>query len=445
MRISFQGKKLPAELVETVVRLKQHYDKERQSERFVSTKNATKRTAESLGIGVATVKRVMAQYNKDGEKVVYRNKERPGRPPSSICPLTQPIVREFIRGENLSGRRVSIGRVRQFLIYEHGVDIPKMTLWRALKRWGFSHGQGRRRDSLKEQTRVILARREYLRAKLANRKSDGTLRRPEVYLDETYINKNHSCRFTWFLGEDGPLVNKPAGVGPRLILVHAITESGWVDGAQLVFEAKKRTGDYHGQMNWENFSKWFKTQLIPNIEPESIVILDNAKYHNVLDSGMIPSKVSKKEQLRQWLSRNGYPWRDDMLRTELLELCLRLAPSPEYRLDQIAAEHGLTVLRTPPYHPELQPIETCWAVVKNHMANNCDFTMSGLWKRLPEAFSKVTAITCKEILSRVYAQELKYWAEDETLDEIYTSDSEEDDIVFQEDDDNVAEFYLEAV
>lgn len=444
MQISFQGKQLPVELVETVVRLKQHHDKERRSGKFVSTKDSTKRTAESLGIGIATVKRIMASYNKNEQKVIYAIKDRPGRPPSSICPLAQPIVREFIRSENLRGRRVSIDRVRQYLIGEKGIDIPKMTLWRALNRWGFNHGEGRRRSSLREQARVILARREYLRSKLFNRNPDGTLKRPEVYLDETYINKNHSCRFTWYLKEDGPLVNKPSGVGPRLILVHAITQRGWVEGAQLVFEAKKRTGDYHGQMNWENFSKWFKEQLIPNIEPGSIIILDNAKYHNVFEDSVV-SGSSKKEQLRQWLSRNGYPWREDMLKTELLELCSRLSPSPEYKLDQIAAHHGMSILRTPPYHPELQPIETCWAVVKNHMADNCDFTMSGLRKRLPEAFSKVTPDTCKEIISKVAAQELKYWTEDEVLDEIYANDFGEQEIGRQEEINSNEDFYLEAV
>ena len=444
MQISFQGKQLPVELVETVVCLKQHYDKERRSGKFVSTKDSTKRTAESLGIGIATVKRIMASYNKNEQKVIYAIKDRPGRPPSSICPLTQPIVREFIRNENLRGRRVSIDRVRHYLIGEKGIDIPKMTLWRALNRWGFNHGEGRRRNSLREQARVILARREYLRAKLSNRNPDGTLKRHEVYLDETYINKNHSCRFTWYLKEDGPLVNKPSGVGPRLILVHAITQSGWVEGAQLVFEAKKRTGDYHGQMNWENFSKWFKEQLIPNIEPGSIIILDNAKYHNVFEDSVV-SGSSKKEQLRQWLSRNGYPWREDMLKTELLELCNRLSPNPEYKLDQIAANHGMSILRTPPYHPELQPIETCWAVVKNHMADNCDFTMSGLRKRLPEAFSKVTAETCKEIVLKVADQELKYWTEDEALDDIYANDFNEQEIGSQEDVNSGEEFYLEAV
>lgn len=443
--MSFQGKQLSAEMIEAVVRLKKHHDGERKAGKFVSTKDATGRTAKALGLGIATVKRIMSRYKKSGDKVVVHIKQRPGRPPSRICPIAQPIVRQFIRTENLGGRRVSIDRVCKFLTSEHGIDIPKMTLWRALNRWGFNHGEGRRRDSLKEQDRVILARRDYLRAKFANRNPDGKLKRPEVYLDETYINKNHSCRFTWYLNEDGPLVNKPSGVGPRLILVHAITEDGWIDGAQLVFEAKKRTGDYHGQMNWENFSKWFKTQLLPNIPSESMVILDNARYHNVLIHGVIPSKSSTKEQLRRWLTRNGYPWRKDMLKSELLELCTRLAPAPEFRLDNLAAEHGISILRTPPYHPELQPIETCWAVVKNHMADNCDFTMAGLRDRLPEAFAKVTSNTCKEIISKVFKQEEKYWSEDEKLDEIYSENAEEEYVGSCAFESQGEESYLEAI
>jgi transposase len=432
-------------MVEMVVRLKNHYDEERKNSEFVSTKNAAQRTADSLGIGIATVKRIMARYKKDDEKVVYTIKQRPGRPLSSICPITQPIVRAFIRDENLRGRRVSIEKVRRYLFSELDTDIPKTTLWRALNRWGFAHGEGRRRNSLREQDRVILARREYLRAKLANRRSDGTVKRPEVYLDETFINKNHSCRFTWFLEEDGPLVNKPSGVGPRLIVVHAVTEKGWVDGARLVFEAKKRTGDYHGQMNWDNFSKWFENQLLPNIESGSIVVLDNAGYHNVLAGDTVPNNSCTKEQLRQWLTRNKYPWREDMLKSELLELCRRFAPAPEYRLDRIAEKRDVTILRTPPYHPELQPIETCWAVVKNHMANNCDYTMKGLRERLPEAFGKVTQNTCKSIVEKVFEQELKYWNEDEKLDELYSKDAAEEQIGSQWQDGEGDEFYLEAV
>ncbi len=442
--MSFQGKQLSADLVEMVVRLKQFHDTERKAEKFVSTKNAADRTAKAMGIGVATVKRIMANYKKHDDQVIVSTKPRPGRPPSRICPVMQPIVREYIRKENLSGQQISINKVCKFLISAYDIDIPKMTLWRALNRWGFGYGKGRRRDSLKEQDHVVLARREYLRSKLANRYPDGKLKRPEVYLDETYINKNHSCRFTWYLKEDGPWVNKPSGVGPRLILVHAITVDGWVDGAQLVFEAKKRTGDYHGQMNWDNFSKWFETQLIPNIPPKSIIILDNAKYHNVFAEDNVPNKSSRKEQFQNWLTRNGYPWREDMLKAELTALCKRIAPAPEYKLDKIAEKHGMSILRTPPYHPELQPIETCWAVVKNHMADNCDFTMIGLRNNLPIAFKKVSSSTCKKIISKVFEQEKKYWAEDEKLDKLYSENAKEEYLSENIVDSQSSESYIEA-
>ena len=152
--MSFQGKQLPPEMVEAVVRLKKHYDEERKAGKFVSTMNPAKRTADSLGIGEATVKRIMADYGKNEDRVVYTVKQRPGRPPSGICPVAQPIVRKFVREANLLGQRVSVEKVRRFLNSEHRIDIPKMTLWRALGRWGFGHGEGRRRNSLREQERI---------------------------------------------------------------------------------------------------------------------------------------------------------------------------------------------------------------------------------------------------------------------------------------------------
>jgi len=424
--MTLQGKQFLPEIIEMVVHLKKHFDEERKIGQFVSTKNPAGRTAASLGIGVATVKRIMARYAQSGDKVVALPARHLGRPPGGVFQNVQPLVRQFVRSENLQGRRVSLDRLSHFLVSEHGIDIPRMTLWRAIKRWGFTHGEGRRRDSLKEQDRVIYIRRMYLRAKRSNRNPDGTLKRPEVYLDETYINRNHSSRFTWYLEEDGPWVNKPSGAGQRLIVVHAITKDGWVDGAQLVFEAKRRLGDYHGQMNWDNFSKWFSFQLLPNIPSGSIVILDNAKYHNVLVEGSFPNRCNTKDELRFWLSRNAYPWREDMLKSELLQLCARLAPAPQYRLDQLAAERNVVILRVPPYHPELQPIETCWAVVKNYMGDNCDFTMSGLREKLPEAFSKVTPETVREIIAKVMDQEDKYWSEDEKLDNEYAANAEEE-------------------
>lgn len=244
------------------------------------------------------------------------------------------------------------------------------------------------------------------------------MKRPEVYLDESYVNKNHSNAFTWYFDEDGPWVNKPSGKEPRLIIVHAITKEGWVDGAQLVFEAKRRTGDYPGQMSWENFSQWFSVQLLPHSPANSLIILDNAKYHNVYVEEAFPTGKTRKEQLIDWLEKNNLPWTSDMLKPERYALCRRFAPPPDYRLDRIAGAAGHKILRTPPYHPELQPIETCWGIVKNELADTCDFTMAHLRSPFPKAFAKVTARPCQDLIAKVAKQEEKFWAEDNKLDEM---------------------------
>ena len=104
-----------------------------------------------------------------------------------------------------------------------------------------------------------------------------------------------------------------------------------------------------------------------------------------------------------------------MLKPELYYLCKKCAPAPEYRLDQLAQASGHSLLRTPQYHPELQPIETCWGIVKNYMAEHCDFTTQNFHNQLPIALSKVKLSTCRKLTAKVVEQEEKYWAEDEQL------------------------------
>jgi hypothetical protein len=86
-----------------------------------------------------------------------------------------------------------------------------------------SIGKASRRRALKEREEVIANRRRYLAAIRANRDAQGRTRRPEVYLDETFVNVNHRKHLTWHVS--GALVNVPAGVGERLIIVDAILQN----------------------------------------------------------------------------------------------------------------------------------------------------------------------------------------------------------------------------
>jgi hypothetical protein len=42
--------------------------------------------------------------------------------------------------------------------------------------------------------------------------------------------------------------------GPTLIIAHVGSESGFIPNALLIFKLQTKTGDYHGEMNFDNFS-----------------------------------------------------------------------------------------------------------------------------------------------------------------------------------------------
>ncbi|KAH8027432.1 hypothetical protein HPB51_005414 [Rhipicephalus microplus] len=60
----------------------------------------------------------------------------------------------------------------------------------------------------------------------------------------------------------------------RLILLYAGSEDGFLNSACLLFRAAKRSGDYHTEMDLPRFEKWFVEQLLPNIKPCSVIVMD---------------------------------------------------------------------------------------------------------------------------------------------------------------------------
>lgn len=409
-----QGKPISPEYKKAIVFLKKYFDRTSTDEIDVKLTSVTK-TADALEVGIATVKRIMAEYNKDPDSIDKEIFHR-GHPKRIISEQLQSLTRKYVREANIEGKHITLDTLSKYLLdssNEHEFSIR--TLGRALDRWGFTFGKGTRSQHLKEKDHVIASRRRYLREKRENRLKNKT-KRPEVYLDESYVNKNHSNDFIWYSDADGPWVNKPTGKGERLIILNAITKDGWVPHAKLVFKSTKKTGDYHGQMNHELFTKWFTKQLLPNIPERSLIIMDNASYHNVLSIDSDPTATSKKEVMIAWLNKNGVPVSDDILKAELIELLDKITTTPTYAIDVLAAKEGHKVIRTPPYHPELQPIETCWGIVKNQIARNCDFTMANLQKQLHLAFEKVTSKSCIGIINRVKTIEDKFWNEDNQLE-----------------------------
>jgi len=81
---------------------------------------------------------------------------------------------------------------------------------------------------------------------------------------------------------------------------------------------------YDCNTNTEVFNTWLKECLIPILPENSLIVLDNAKFH-------------KSEETKD-----------------------------------IVEFHGHQLLFLPPYSPDLNPIEKCWAVIKRKLRNLLD-------------------------------------------------------------------------
>ena len=296
-------------------------------------------------------------------------------------------------------------------------DYPgfgRTMMWKTLKKMGFRYSKRTTKRQLYERQDVIAARAEYLRTAREYR-SQG---RPIFYLDETWCNQHHTVEKVWQDDETGPK-EPPSGKGKRLIILHAGSEHGWVPGADLVFVGKKDTRDYHGEMNSAHFEEWWEYQLLPNLPPAAVVVLDNAPYHNRrTDKTKAPTSSTKKAEMIEWLASRGIAHNPASLKAELYQLVKRNKPKPEYVVDQMAADQGVDVVRLPVGHCELNPIELVWANVKTYVAkHNTTFKMADVRVLVDEGLAAISPEYWSKCYHHAIQEEDTFWEADNLQEE----------------------------
>ena len=53
------------------------------------------------------------------------------------------------------------------------------------------------------------------------------------------------------------------------------------------------------------------------------------------------------------------------------------------------------------FHPEVNPIECVWSQAKWHTKPYCNYTLSSLWKNIPDAFNNITQDNIKNYFRKV--------------------------------------------
>lgn len=274
----------------------------------------------------------------------------------------------------------------------------------------------KRRKLLLERNDIIYRRSVYLRKLMENDKQDGD-KRPVIFVDETYIHPTYTVKKCWQDDStEGVLTSE--SVGARWIIVHAGSELGFVPGALCIFKSKTKSGDYHDEMNSKNFNTWLRTQLVPNIPHNSIIVMDNASYHtNQINKA--PTSASRKQEIEIWLTVNKITFSKESRKVELLNLVKAHKPQPEYAVDNYLNSLGHTVVRLPPYHCDLNPIEYIWSLVKRRVADrNVRQSPKDIERITREAFETVTAEEWKQECRHVDKLRAEYWTRDGLLEEM---------------------------
>ena len=89
----------------------------------------------------------------------------------------------------------------------------------------------------------------------------------------------------------------------------------------------------------------------------------------------------------------------------------------QYEFDILMKLKGHDVLRLPPYHPELNPIELIWATMKNSVADrNTSFRLCDVEKLAREKFAAMGVADWVPICQRVIRVEETMMNQEHSLD-----------------------------
>lgn len=376
-----------------------------------------------------------------------KNKSYPTRK-AFIDNFDRDVIRQTIEDFYLVQKVVpSVSKLLPVLKNKIDFHWSKETLRRVLHEMGFTWKKcASKRLFLIERRDIVNWRCQYL----TQMRQFRLEKRNIFYIDETWIDTNLTFDKCW----QGPHVTgvmSNHSSSNRLIVVHIGSSNGFLPGSSLIFKAGTSSGDYHGQMNSNNFEKWIREKVVPNLPESSIIVMDNAPYHNK-QVDKPPSKYSVKSEMIDWLQRKGINCDSSMRKTVLYQLVEKLMPATKvYRIDSSLQAHGHTVLRLPPYMCELNPIEFAWAKIKYYIREHNtsgDMSLTRLQELSADAVNAVTANDWTGFTKKVIQKEDYYWNRDfvveEAIDSVVVniasdnSDSE-NDFDEESDDDNIVE------
>lgn len=377
-------------------------------------KQVQKRTAEATNTSVATVRRIMKESREDGFMSTFRTpgKKRPrAKPVTGVNDFEQGVIRRCIHNFHITENELpTVEKLRKKLQQDINFQGSERSLRRIIEILGFKWKNTEiNRPVLIETSNIRLKRIEYLK-RMSRYRHEG---RPIVYTGESYIDSSHSTPAA-SSDDSTNSIKKPISKRERVVIVHAASETGFIPNALLTFIAGIKTADYHDNMNLENYEKWLRTQLIPNLPRNSVVVVDNAYYHNK----HAPTSNAKISELQEWLTEKGLEYSEDMLKPQLYDLIKsNKGKHKKFRIGKILSEYNHDVIQLPPYHKDLNPIEMAFVEIKGYVSRkSVTWNIKGVTELIKEYVELMGASEWSELCEKVRNFEEEYKRSDRVVD-----------------------------
>lgn len=356
-------------------------------------------TARACNVSVSTVSRILKQCKQSNIEIgvpIFKSPGKHSRKQKQITCLDdfkKDVLRRTIFEMYDRGEYPTIKKLVYIMSEKIEYEGSTTSMGLILKNLGFKYKRTNDgRKFLLERGDIVGSRIRFLRTMHDLRASGDT--RPIFYLDETWVNQNHSRKDIWqdSTGKGGLKV--PIGKGNRLIICHAgSAKTGFLQESKWVFRSQpqNRNLDYHSEMNADSFKYWFLNRFINLLEEGSIIVMDNASYHSKVIN-KLPCTNSRKQEIQEWLQNNNISYQPYETKPELLQKVNQFRTQEKrYELDEIALERGHTVIRLPPYHCQYNPIELIWAKVKGEVADqNSTFRLADVERLIHQSLDNVT-------------------------------------------------------